>query len=118
MTDEIEGMEFIEPIPIFTDKSTKNDKDDNGLFPMYIYTFGIDCKSIEFEFFIFDINNDTYKDLNYTLHCEKNEFYQSNHHTFNNDTKKYIYNFFSTMKDEVRQSKRFGIVQNYSEEVK
>ena len=44
MTDDIEGMEFIEPTQNFTNLSTTNDKDDYGLFPMYIYTFGIGCE--------------------------------------------------------------------------
>ena len=44
LSDKIEGMEFIEPEKNLTDKSTStNEKGSSGLFPMFIWTNGIDC---------------------------------------------------------------------------
>ena len=42
MSDKIKGMKFVKPDKSLTVASIF-DQDDFGYWPMYIYTYGIDC---------------------------------------------------------------------------
>ena len=86
---------MIEPTDEYL-KQTINEGDNNGLWPLYIYNYGLKCSDISYNLFIHEVKDRVGK---YPLYDEKsecieNKFYGSTHHTFSNKTKRYIYDIY------------------------
>ena len=71
------------------------DTDRSGIWPMYIYNYGLKCDETEYKLFIHVIDDNTKNPLESNSTCKENKYYKSIHHTFDDVTKKFIYNLYS-----------------------
>ena len=120
-------MEFIYPLEEHLNP-TKNEEDNNGFFPFYIYDHGLSCGQIKYSIFIFDTDIEyakQNKDLNLTyifndtMKCRYNNYYGTNHHFLSNETKKNIYDYyFSKIGNTSLYSNYIGIKSEYAPGVK
>ena len=71
------------------------DTDRSGIWPMYIYNYGLDCNETQYKLFIHIIGDNTTNHLESYSSCTYDNYYKSTHHTFDNHTKKLIYDLYS-----------------------
>ena len=115
-------MKFIEP-PLKNKASSSQEEDLNGLWPLYIYNYGLSCQDIFYDLFIHTVNDKS--GVNSSLYtanstCKNNTFYNSTHHFFDEKTKNKIYTIYnneSFLLKEDKKELRIGIKLRYADGV-
>lgn len=93
MRKDLSKMTMIKPPKEYLDGSGF-EKDNLGLFPMYIYNAHLYCHQIKYKVFIIYTANQTHYMNDTDLDCKINPYYNDSHHFFSDELKATIYDLF------------------------